>query len=188
MDETATSDPLEELERRHAEEIARANAAVSAAQDRSYWLDRWNIDLNALMRRRGASELRAVLRAARAVYRLLYDLYNKAIAAVEGAPGGLARARRVVEEEREHANPQVGHADAIRRRLAEAELEPHDGDALVRLPPGASLDTGSLPQAGRVVLETEDLPPGAVLAACTPDWRVSLYLQGDPDVYVLERR
>jgi hypothetical protein len=175
---------LEELERRHTEEIARANAAVAAAQDRSYWLDRWNLDLNTLMRRRGASELRAALRAARAVYRLLYDARTK----LAGARGAVSSARRVVAQEREHAKAEVGRGDAIRRALAEAELEPGDGDAWVSLPPGASLDTGSLPQAGRVVLETEDLAPGAVLAACTPDWRISLYLEGDPDVYVLERR
>src|SRR4051794_35089011 len=45
MDDVTTHDRLAELERRHADEIARANAALAAAQDRSYWLDRWNIDL-----------------------------------------------------------------------------------------------------------------------------------------------
>lgn len=53
---------LEAIERRHAEQLARAHAALAAAQDRSYWLDRWGIDLNALMRRPGARRLRAVLR------------------------------------------------------------------------------------------------------------------------------
>jgi ABC-type transporter Mla subunit MlaD len=48
----------------------RANAVVAAAQDRAYWLDRWHLDLNALMRRRGAAEFRALLRAVRAVGRL----------------------------------------------------------------------------------------------------------------------
>jgi len=48
-----------------------ANRSVAAAQERLYWLDRWHLDLNALMARRGASEFRAVLRAVRAVYRLL---------------------------------------------------------------------------------------------------------------------
>jgi hypothetical protein len=66
-------DRLEELERRHTEEIARLHAALAEAQDRSYWLDRWNVDLNALMRKPGAGVLRAALRALRAVYRLLYD-------------------------------------------------------------------------------------------------------------------
>ena len=38
------------------------------------------------------------------------------------------------------------------------------------------------------MLEADDLTPGACSRACTPDWRVALYLEGDPDVYVLERR
>ncbi len=48
---------------------ARANAAVAQWQERAYWLDRWHLDLNALMRRPGAAELRAGLRAIRAVVR-----------------------------------------------------------------------------------------------------------------------
>jgi hypothetical protein len=60
---------VEALERENAELAARANAAIAAAQDRLYWLDRWGLDLNALMRRRGASEFRATVRAVRAVVR-----------------------------------------------------------------------------------------------------------------------
>ena len=55
----ALRERVEALERARAEQAARTNAAIAAAQDRSYWLDRWGVDLNALMRRRGASELRA---------------------------------------------------------------------------------------------------------------------------------
>jgi len=62
---------VEQLERENAELAARANAAIAAAQDRAYWLDRWGVDLNALMRRRGASEFRAGLRGMRAVARAL---------------------------------------------------------------------------------------------------------------------
>jgi hypothetical protein len=61
---------LERREREHLEQLAAAHAAVAAAEERSYWLDRWGIDLNALMRRPGASELRALVRAVRAVVRL----------------------------------------------------------------------------------------------------------------------
>lgn len=57
------------LERENAELAVRANAAIAAAQERAYWLDRWGIDLDALMRRRGASELRAALRGVRAMQR-----------------------------------------------------------------------------------------------------------------------
>ena len=68
---------LEALEREHAEQMARAHAAVAAAQERSYWLDRWNLDLNALMRRRGAAELRAAIRAVRGVVRLARRVVRK---------------------------------------------------------------------------------------------------------------
>jgi hypothetical protein len=58
-----------ELERERSEQIARANAAVAAAQERAYWLDRWHIDLNALMAKPGAAEFRAAVRVVRAVLR-----------------------------------------------------------------------------------------------------------------------
>ena len=46
----------------------RANAAVAEWQERAYWLDRLHIDLNSLMRRPGANQLRITLKALRAVY------------------------------------------------------------------------------------------------------------------------
>lgn len=58
---------LAELEQELVETQARANAAVAGWQERSYWLDRWHLDLNALMRRRGAAEFRAIVRAVRSV-------------------------------------------------------------------------------------------------------------------------
>ena len=75
MSHLAEDDPAQlrarvaELERQLADQAARTNAAVAAAQARAYWLDRWHVDLNALMRRRGAAELRAALRAGRQVAR-----------------------------------------------------------------------------------------------------------------------
>jgi hypothetical protein len=60
-----------ELEQELAETAARANAAVAAAQERVYWLDRWHVDLNALMVTRWGSLLRAVLRGVRAPIRVL---------------------------------------------------------------------------------------------------------------------
>lgn len=74
----ATSEPSEievlrrrltQLEAENAELAVRANAAVAAAQDKAYWLDRWGLDLNGLMERKGAEELRAVVRGLRGVYR-----------------------------------------------------------------------------------------------------------------------
>lgn len=40
------------LETQLTEQAARANAAIAAAEDRAYWLDRWRLDLNALMETR----------------------------------------------------------------------------------------------------------------------------------------
>jgi hypothetical protein len=42
---------IDQLERELAERTAKAEAAVAAAEDRSYWLDRLRIDLNAVMGR-----------------------------------------------------------------------------------------------------------------------------------------
>jgi len=57
------------LEDELAERAARTNAALAAAQDRTYWLDRLHIDLNAFMHRPAAARLVRLLPAARAVYR-----------------------------------------------------------------------------------------------------------------------
>jgi hypothetical protein len=65
---------IAELEREHVVRIAAANAAVAAAQDRLYWLDRWHVDLNALMAKPGAAELRGLLRAIRAIVRAVRKL------------------------------------------------------------------------------------------------------------------
>ena len=63
-----------QLEAELIEVEAWANRAVAAAQERTYWLDRWHVDLNTLMERRGAAEFRALLRAVRPLYRVLYRL------------------------------------------------------------------------------------------------------------------
>lgn len=58
-----------ELERQLAEQSARTNALVAAAQERAYWLDRWHLDLNALMATRRGAQFRALMRAARSPVR-----------------------------------------------------------------------------------------------------------------------
>lgn len=58
-----------ELERQLADQSARANAAVAAAQSRAYWLDRWHLDLNALMATRRGAQFRGLMRAGRAPIR-----------------------------------------------------------------------------------------------------------------------
>jgi hypothetical protein len=60
---------VDTLERERAEQAAAANAAIAAAQERVYWLDRWHVDLNALMAKPGAAEFRAGLRLARGAVR-----------------------------------------------------------------------------------------------------------------------
>jgi len=55
-----------------------ANRIVGAAQERLYWLDRWHIDLNAVMERPGADWARALLRALRSVYRFCLRLKRRA--------------------------------------------------------------------------------------------------------------
>lgn len=58
-----------DLQRQLAEQAARANAAIAAAQERAYWLDRWHIDLNALMATRWGGAFRALMRGLRAPIR-----------------------------------------------------------------------------------------------------------------------
>ena len=57
------------LEAERAEQVGRLQASLAEAQEKVYWLDRWRIDLNALMRKPGAAELRGAIRLARGVVR-----------------------------------------------------------------------------------------------------------------------
>jgi hypothetical protein len=57
-----------ELERELATRTERANAAVAAAQDRLYWLDRWHIDANRVL---GSRPGRWAFEAGRLARRLL---------------------------------------------------------------------------------------------------------------------
>ena len=58
-----------ELERERAEQVATTTAVLAAAQERAYWLDRWHLDLNALMQKPGAAEFRATIRLLRGAVR-----------------------------------------------------------------------------------------------------------------------
>jgi hypothetical protein len=66
-----------DLESELVEAQARANLVVSQAQERVYWLDRWHVDLNDLMRKPGASEFRAALRAFRSIGRAFKRLKRR---------------------------------------------------------------------------------------------------------------
>ena len=56
------------LESELVEVQARTNAAIGQWQERAYWLDRLHLDLNKLMERPGANELRLALRAVRSLF------------------------------------------------------------------------------------------------------------------------
>ena len=62
---------VRELEDELAEQARRTASAIAAAQERAYWLDRWHVDLNALMRRPAAARARATARLVRAPLRRL---------------------------------------------------------------------------------------------------------------------
>lgn len=62
---------VSELETELVETRAWAHRAVAHAQEQTYWLERWAVDLNALMERPGASELRAAARFLRPAVRWL---------------------------------------------------------------------------------------------------------------------
>lgn len=79
MSATEETDQLTEIERLRArvaaleaelvEQAARTARIVAETQERTYWLDRWHLDLNALMRKPGAAQFRALVRAVRYVVR-----------------------------------------------------------------------------------------------------------------------
>jgi uncharacterized coiled-coil protein SlyX len=67
-----------ELEAELAEQSRTTNAIVARSQEKLYWLERWQIDLDKLMQRRSArlaleslKHLRSVFRAARKAQRRL---------------------------------------------------------------------------------------------------------------------
>lgn len=68
-----------ELERQLAEQGVRTNRAIAAAQERAYWLDRWHVDLNALMATENGARFRAAMRAARGPIRRLRLLKRRVV-------------------------------------------------------------------------------------------------------------
>lgn len=77
-DETARLQArVRELEQELAETQRRAARAVAEAQRRSYWLDRWHVDLNALMERPAAERARAAVRLVRGPVRAARLLARK---------------------------------------------------------------------------------------------------------------
>jgi uncharacterized protein YlxW (UPF0749 family) len=56
------------LEAELVEVQARTNSAIAKWQEQAYWLDRWHLDLNALMLRPGATEVLGAVRSVRGVW------------------------------------------------------------------------------------------------------------------------
>jgi len=67
----ALQERMSQLSLDHADSLARAEAELATLRERQYWLDRLGVDLNALMRRRGARQARVLFRALRAIARFL---------------------------------------------------------------------------------------------------------------------
>jgi hypothetical protein len=65
------------LEAERAELVQRTSAALASAQRRAYWLDRWHLDLNALMARPAAARVRAAARLARMPVRAVRTLKRR---------------------------------------------------------------------------------------------------------------
>lgn len=70
---------LHELEHELVEVQTRADAQVAHWQERAYWLDRWHLDLNAIMRRPGAQRALQGLKGVRAIYRALKRAKRRAL-------------------------------------------------------------------------------------------------------------
>ena len=60
---------LADAELDRASHVAAAMDAAAAAQERAYWLDRWHVDLNALVATRTGAALRLAARTLRAPVR-----------------------------------------------------------------------------------------------------------------------
>jgi len=68
---------IKQLESEREDLLERSNRVVAESQQKIYWLERWHIDLNKLMRRRWTEDLRASMRIFRAGMRRIYDRYRK---------------------------------------------------------------------------------------------------------------
>jgi len=70
---------IADLEAERAELLRRTNEAIAAAEEKTYWLDRWNLDLNALMRKPGAAAFRGAIRASRRASARLRELRRRLV-------------------------------------------------------------------------------------------------------------
>lgn len=62
---------VSELEALLADQARTTNAIVARSQEKLYWLERWQIDLDAIMRKPGATQLMDGVKAMRFLVRLV---------------------------------------------------------------------------------------------------------------------
>jgi hypothetical protein len=160
-----------ELEEEIADRAARANDALAAAQDRTYWLDRWHLDLNALMRRPLMVRLWKVMPLARSAYR-----------GARTAQTSLAKARL----ERRLGGTSDESGDRT-RRLDLTGLP--EADARRRL--GAVKSAATRGEELELSVDRDGLPARWVLEHATPAWEIVRFTPGAgagrADLYVLRR-
>jgi len=159
------------LEDELADRAARTNEVLATAQDRIYWLDRWHLDLNALMRRSAMVRLWRLMPLARGVYR-----------AARNAKTAVAKARL---ERRLGAGPD--ETGECRRELDLTGLD--DAKAQERL-----AATGRMTQRGEqleLTLGRDGLPPRWILEHATPAWEIVAFRPAagaeGADLYLLRR-
>lgn len=96
------------LEEELAERAALANEALAAAQDRTYWLDRLHLDLNALMARPLATRVVRLLPVARQAYR-----GARRVAQTGGRVSAWRRSLRAEAEEDEARAAELAGAGSV---------------------------------------------------------------------------
>lgn len=173
---------IAELELERVDALARAHDQIAAAQDRAYWLDRWGIDLNALMRKRGAGAVRHSARLAHNLHvlavrvtratRVSFREYRAAANDSAGpppAPAPPSNFERSLPRAPLHAAPvtdllweRLSPEDAARiEELARQEAGSPDPDDLrrVALSLGVTGDVGSVLECTRL---SQAAPPAEV--------------------------
>jgi hypothetical protein len=157
------------LEGEIADRAVRTNDALAAAQDRTYWLDRWHLDLNALMRRPLVARLWRLMPLARGAYR--------------GARSARSALKTARLERRLGGSPD--ESGERRRRLDLRGVG--DAGALERL--------NAIHRVTRRGEQLElslsnDVSPRWVLENATPEWEIVEFRPGGTagaDLYVLRR-
>lgn len=68
---------IAELEAQLAEQSRTTNTLVAQSQEKLYWLERWHVDLDAVMRKPGAVPLLDAVRSVRGVFRKLRNVKRR---------------------------------------------------------------------------------------------------------------